>query len=259
MAVELDARDLAVLPVDELALWLLQRMVAHSKPTFRRAHFLLDVLKSVGERMPGGSAYQRPSGPDEVPHLAKALGEAWDRLAANCLIAEAVTALLAQVPIAAVPSEGETFVTRLGERVAVHPRARSWLSAERRLGMTLHPRLEERARRQFVLGEFEAAAFVAMREVEIAVRERSGLPDGMLGTDLMNKAFADGGPLADRDAPPAERQGLQSLYRGAISVFKNPASHRRVGLDDPTEAAEVVLFADLLLRMLERTELPAQS
>jgi uncharacterized protein (TIGR02391 family) len=93
-------------------------------------------------------------------------------------------------------------------------------------------RLEERARRQFILGEFEAAALVAMREVEIAVRERAGLPPTMLGTDLMNKAFAEHGPLTDVGAPKAEQAGLRSLYRGAISVFKNPASHRRVSYDD---------------------------
>jgi hypothetical protein len=60
----------------------------------------------------------------------------------------------------------------------------------------LHPRLEERARRQFVLGEFEAAA-LAMREVEIAVRERASLPDTVIGADLMNKAFAAAGPVTD--------------------------------------------------------------
>jgi uncharacterized protein (TIGR02391 family) len=118
--------------------------------------------------------------------------------------------------------------------------------------MTLHPRLEERARRQFVVGEFEAAALIAMREVEIAVRDAAGLPEAVVGTDLMNRAFGDSGPLADTNAPNAEKQGVQSLYRAAISVFKNPASHRRVSLIDPTEAAEVVLFADLLLRMVDR-------
>jgi uncharacterized protein (TIGR02391 family) len=88
--------------------------------------------------------------------------------------------------------------------------------------MPLHPRLEERARRQFVMGEFGVAALVAMREVEIAVRERAALPDDAIGTNLMNKAFADGGPLADRGATPAEREGLKPLYRGAMSVFRNP-------------------------------------
>jgi uncharacterized protein (TIGR02391 family) len=116
----------------------------------------------------------------------------------------------------------------------------------------LHPRLDERARRQFVMGEFEAAVFVAMKEVEVAVRQLAGLPDTVVGTDLMNKAFGDQGPLSDPDLPRAEREGVQSLYRGAMSVFKNPTSHRSVEFADPVEAAEMVLLADLLLRMLDR-------
>jgi uncharacterized protein (TIGR02391 family) len=249
MATPPDARDLASLPVDELALSTLQQMISSQQATFQRSHFLDQLLKGVGKRMPSDSVYGQPeTSQGDPPHLGRALAEAWGWLVSEGLIAEAATALAwGQFPI-----EGYWFVTRFGERVASHPRAREWVAAERRLGLTLHPRLEGRARRQFVLGEFEVAAFVAMREVEVAVREQAGLPTTVIGTDLMNRAFADGGPLADADAPRAEREGLQSLFRGAISVFKNPASHRPLDHDDPVEAAEIVLFADLLLRMLDR-------
>jgi uncharacterized protein (TIGR02391 family) len=143
-------------------------------------------------------------------------------------------------------------VTRLGERVAAHERPLEWISATRLLALPLHPRLDERTRRQFVMGEFEAAVFVVMKEVEVAVRERAGLPDTMIGTDLVNKAFGDQGPLSHSFRPKAEREGVQSLYRGAMSVFKNPTSHRSVEFSNPVEAAEMVLLADLLLRMLDR-------
>jgi hypothetical protein len=110
MADELQARDLAVLPVDELALWLMQQMLAEAGPTFRRIYVLDKVLKRLGERMPGDSAYQRGAAANDAPHLAKALGEAWDWLSANGLIAEAVTGMLrGQMPL-----EGYVFVTRLG-------------------------------------------------------------------------------------------------------------------------------------------------
>jgi len=245
------AQDLASLPVDELALWVLRLMLSSKPATFVRSHFLGQVLKNVGERMPGDSVYrQRAEASAQPPHLGRALAEAWGWLVAEGLIAEAATAMLA----GQMPLEGYFFVTRFGERVAAHPRAREWIAAERRLGLVLHPRLEERARRQFILGEFEAAALVSMREVEIAVRERSGLPVTTLGSDLMNKAFAEAGPLTDAAAPKAEQEGLRALYRGAISVFKNPASHRRLSYDDPVEAAEIVLFADLLLRMVDPVE-----
>jgi hypothetical protein len=42
------------------------------------------------------------------------------------------------------------------------------------------------------------------------------------------------------------------LYAGAIGYFRNPPSHRKVDYDTPTMAAEVVLLADLLLRLLDR-------
>lgn len=61
----------------------------------------------------------------------------------------------------------------------------------------------------------------------------AGLGPEVVGTDLMNRAFADNGPLADLNAPKAEREGLKSPYRGATSVFKNPASHRDSDYDDP--------------------------
>ena len=45
-----------------------------------------------------------------------------------------------------------------------------------------------------------------------------------------------------------------ALFRGAIGTFKNPSSHRIVNYDDPVLAAEVVLLADLLMRLLDRVE-----
>ena len=45
-----------------------------------------------------------------------------------------------------------------------------------------------------------------------------------------------------------------ALFWGAIGVFKNPSSHGQVDYKDPTQAAEVVLLADLLLRLLDEVE-----
>jgi uncharacterized protein (TIGR02391 family) len=247
---EISATSLAILPVDELAIWMLRRIVARERPTHQRLHLLEGLLKELGERTPTDAAYTAAIEDPEVAHLAQALAEAWNWLASNGLIAEAITGMLG----GRLPLEHLWFVTRLGHRVADHPRPVQWVVAERRLGVSMHPRLEERARRQFVLGEFAAAALVAMREVEIAVRERGGFGDTVVGADLMNKAFGTDGPLADLSAPKAERDGMRALFQGAISVFKNPASHRQVQYEDPVQAAEIVLLADLLLRMLDAAE-----
>jgi hypothetical protein len=38
--------------------------------------------------------------------------------------------------------------------------------------------------------DFETAVFAAMKQVEVAVREAAGLPENLVGTGLMRKAFA---------------------------------------------------------------------
>lgn len=69
----------------------------------------------------------------------------------------------------------------------------------------------------------------------------------------MTQAYRkDGGPLADPDAPDAEQEALMHLFRGAHGAFRNPASHRDLDFDDPVEAAEIVLLADLLVRITDR-------
>jgi len=104
----LDARDLAVLPVDELGIWLLRTLQTAAGRTFSRAPTLMNVLKRVGERMPSEKVYAPLPDPDDVPHVAKALAEAWDWLAATGLIAEAVAGMLG------LPLEGYYFITRYG-------------------------------------------------------------------------------------------------------------------------------------------------
>jgi uncharacterized protein (TIGR02391 family) len=91
-----------------------------------------------------------------------------------------------------------------------------------------------------------------MRAVEIRVRELAGAGVSDLGVKLMQQAFAVGGPLSDASADPGEQQSTMALFWGAIGVFKNPSSHREVNIEDPTEASEIVLLADLLMRMLDR-------
>jgi uncharacterized protein (TIGR02391 family) len=165
--------------------------------------------------------------------------EAWGWLRARGLIARAPQ-----------NNPDAIFVTRRGEEVL--EKGLGVVRAAERLDVDLHPRLEARVRRQFLLGEYELAAFAALKEVEVAVRDKAGEPNSSIGVGLMRRAFQPGtGPLTDAGADGGEQQARSDLFAGAIGLFKNPSSHRPVNYDDPTLASEVVLLADLLLRLVD--------
>lgn len=151
-------------------------------------------------------------------------------------------------------SDQAIFVTRLGHRTLKS--GLDSLHASERLGLALHERLAK-VQSQFLLGDYELAAFAAMREVEIRVRELAGAESSLIGVKLMRNAFGESGPLANQNLDPGERVGRMELFAGAIGTFKNPPSHRQVNYSDPTEASEVILFADLLMRLLDREKPPA--
>lgn len=144
-------------------------------------------------------------------------------------------------------------ISRLGRETLECGVAR--LAAGERLGVALHPRLAQRIEQQFLLVEFELTVFTAMKEVEVRVRELANETQSLLGVKLMQRAFsAEKGVLTVHEADPGERVAMMELFKGAIGRFKNPTSHRPVDYDDPTLASEVILFADLLLRLLDQVE-----
>lgn len=219
------------LPVDDLALRLL-----HLVDEGGQTHLL-----SRHEATWVGSWENHPGG--EGAAFLHAIAEAWDWLASRLLVARRPG------------DKGEfAFITRRGERVLAAKDGPALLRAEERIDVDLHPIIAARVRRQFLLGEYELAALAAMSEVEIRVRMLAKAGDGDIGVPLTQSAFKDGGPLADPKLEPGERKATMALFSGALGVFKNPSSHRQVEYDDPTLAAEVVLLADLLLRILDRTD-----
>ena len=144
------------------------------------------------------------------------------------------------------------FVTRWGHEALT--RSLAEIRAVDRIQDNLHPLIEQRVRRQFLLGEYEQAIFVAMKTVEVRVRKLGEYGNEVIGVDLMTRALKPGGPLADPDAPSGEVDGTMMLFRGAYAVLRNPSGHREVSFDDVTEASEAVMTASLLMRMLDRIE-----
>lgn len=224
MAWTLNPGDAVLLPVDELALHVLNDFATPGE--WNTYNWMLKAKSEYGFK---GEALM-------------ALSEAMQWLRAR--------GLLAQTPDQS--SSDAAFVTRLG--VTALNSGLGAVRAVERLQVDLHPIIERKVRRQFLMGEYDLAVFAAMKEVEIRVRDLAGESNSLLGVKLMTKAFGDGGSLNRGDLDGGERTARMQLYAGAIGVFKNPSSHRQVEFDDPTEASEAILLADLLLRMLDRLD-----
>lgn len=218
--------EVAQLPVDRLAVLVLRDAVQGSAWNWRNW-----CLEFAQDRTREGLAAAQ-----------NAIAEAWGWLQAKTLVSTKGTG--------GSYDFHDFYVTRAGQQAL--ERGLGYVRAVIRLDVELVESLEQKVRPQFLLGDFELAAFAAMREVEITVRDQGGLGNDLVGVPLMQNAFREGGPLHDPEVHPGESVAQMNLFAGAMGLFKNPASHRRVDYDDPVEASEVILLADLLLRMLQR-------
>lgn len=115
----------------------------------------------------------------------------------------------------------------------------------------LHPTIRSSVYPMFLRGDYDTAVFQAFKEVEISVRNATGLGNDRLGCNLMRDAFnPKNGPLIDAQEIPGEQTALMELFAGAIGYFKNPGSHREVELT-AIEAAEAIMLASRLLRIVD--------
>lgn len=218
----LEAEEIVALPVDELSLLLLADIDANSN-TPNKFNWMNAARNAYGVMTPA----------------MQALAEAWNWLESRGLVATNFSQ----------SSSDWVFVTRLGRKVlsnGLRP-----LQALDRISLDLHKELEREVRPQFLLGKYDLAVFAAFKAVEVRVRELSGASDSDIGVKLMRREFGEKGSLRQAEMDAGEAVAMMELFAGAIGLFKNPSSHRVVTYEDPTEAAEAVFLADLLMRVLD--------
>ena len=143
-------------------------------------------------------------------------------------------------------------LSRRARQLAEEPEARKVFAARRIVKATLHPAIREDVWSLYHRGRYDTAVFEATKAVEVAVRAAAGLQAKDIGASLMRKAFdAKTGPLTDPSVEEAEREARAHLFAGVIGSYKNPQSHRNVALEDPDEAAEIIMLANHLLRIVD--------
>jgi uncharacterized protein (TIGR02391 family) len=118
----------------------------------------------------------------------------------------------------------------------------------------LHKKLLERCRDHYAGADFDEAVLNALKLVETEVRARAAAGPEDLGTALMSLALNPKNPRLRISAVFAEQDGCHMLFRGAIALFKNPQSHRFVGIAYQQRAFELLTFASLLLHLLDGCE-----
>jgi uncharacterized protein (TIGR02391 family) len=224
--------ELLRLEPEELGGVLLRYLASSCRSEIKRGNFLNPNNPTLTQDYP----------PQFTVKIRRALATAWNWLERESLI----------VPDPDSQDRDYEIITERGLRLAKSPldlenyRRGAYLRKD-----VLHPRLLEHVYATFLRGNCDTAVFEAFKEVEVAVRTAAGLPQQLIGTDLMRKAFnPKDGPLTKKGAHAAEEQALSDLFSGAIGWAKNPPSHRDVEIP-PEEAAELITLASYLLRVVD--------
>ena len=179
-------------------------------------------------------------------------GEYIDRFQRQLM--EAFVWLEREMFLAPTPGEGGEwrFITRRGEKALEEEDFTAYVKGSLLSSGTLHPILVRKVKPLFLRGDYDTAIFQAFKIVEVQVRSKGGYSNSDYGTDLMRKAFhSETGILTNKKSEKAEKEAMSHLFTGAIGLFKNPSSHRFIENITPEDAADLIRFANFLLKIIE--------
>ena len=240
-----DAEDLLNLEPEELAGYLLVSL-ENKERTIPENVIAHNDMQSEIDR---NSHINYPNGCHE--DVLFALMEAWQYLVSERFVAPRPTNLPRKQVITSVTTY---FVTRRGKKIETLEDFEAYRKADLLRKHQLHPIIAEKVWSIFAQGSYGTAVLEAFKQVEIAVREAGGYTEADYGNKLMGKAFnEETGNLTDPCLHPDEKNARKLLFLGVIGAYKNPSSHRDVEFA-PEEAAEIIIIASHLLRIIDACE-----
>lgn len=234
-----DPEILIELEPEEVAKYLLPHLVSIVKETGRNR---LSCYNATLESNPDLQNYTG----NRIGLISKVICEAWNWLQNEGLLA----------PLPDSPHGDWVFITRRGLRVKDEKSFTDFQNTKLLPRRTLDPTLAQKVWGAFIRGDYDVAVFAAFKEVEVRIRRASKMDNENIGVKLARKAFnIKTGPLTDEESPEAEKQAYCDLFAGAVGAFKNPSSHRDVDYENPEIVACLILFANVLIKIINKREL----
>lgn len=123
--------------------------------------------------------------------------------------------------------------------------------------LDIHPKVKKASQELFSDGHYPSAIFEAFKQVEIAVKEKSGVKS-KFGAALMQEVFSANTPILKvndgvKSSDEDEQKGFMMLFMGAQIGIRDPKGHDNIEQKDPKEAMQYIAFASLLCRMVDKS------
>lgn len=112
------------------------------------------------------------------------------------------------------------------------------------------------AKDAYAVGSYTEAVRRAYVELINEVKKKAETSPELDGVALMNKVFSKDNPILRISDDPAQQEGCMNLFKGAVSMIRNPPSHSNQVKMDKDEADELLWFATYLFRILDDSTKP---